>query len=543
VVSAYHLFFDGGLFENASRTPGYPVFLAAIVGLGGPHAMGVMMGAQHLLAATVSIFVVKIGDELDPSRRLGFLAGVLSAFSLQFQSYASFPMTEVLFGFLCTAGLFCTLRYVNANARRMLILAALAFSTATLVRPSGQYLPLLLLALAAARLVRPPWHYLRPARTDRAPERLRMWAPLAGAGLVTFTVVSPWMFYNQARVGHFSLGGTFGLNLYSNTVEYGNFWDAESRATKDIQARWNEWEATRVARGEPAETQYTWRNHWPAMGHYTSATGDTIWDADTVFRQAAIDAVAAHPREYARHVLRNVFMLLYHPEPTYRYVPGVREGVEPPFPLTFAWPPEALEPHRAAIADVVAAMGHGEGNSIRFFEPTKFTIVYGWLAAAYHAVMAKGGWLVVLFVVGWILMTARSFGANGLVWLTVLAYVAYLVFVPMLVVPWSPRHRLPADPAIAVLYALALFAIARGLLATGSILRNRLSNPTAPGLLGVLVANPMPRLLPWIERVGIRRLQYWVLVFLVAILIALALWHGGKGQYVSALVGLLALLL
>ena len=458
VLSAYSMFLDGNFHVGFARTPGYSLFLSPIVGLAGAHAMIAMMTVQHALVVLLSIGVVKIGDQLDRSKALGLVAGVLSAFSLQLAAYANLPMSEVLYAALATWGLLFALRYVRQDHVDQLIAAMVLFSAATVVRPAGQFLAFVLIGFATLRLFIPALLPDASPGTGNGPKRVKA---VASAATVCFTIVTPWIFFNYAHYGFFGLGGNPGLNLYSNTVEYGDFQDGNSPAIADIRRQWEVSEAKSVARGETPEPLSTWRNHWASMTHYMDATGLPMWKADKVFLKAAVDAIKAHPEAYVRHVLENIYRNLVYAEPAYLYLPGLRDGEKGAGFMRYALPVSNLEGPRRNLADAVDRRGLLEVNPIRFNEPTVLTPVYGFLAFAYHSVQLHGTRLLAVFAAGFALAVWNGFRPGGMLWWVVLAYVAYLAFVPMLVVPASPRHRLPADPAIALLYGTFIVFVIR----------------------------------------------------------------------------------
>lgn len=458
LISAYNLFDHGTFTTNATRTPGYHVFLAPILGLGGKYGISLMMAVQQALMVILALVVVKIGDELDPSRALGFVAGLICAFSLQLQSYARLPMTEGLYTFICTLGLLYTLRHLRTGTLKTFLLATAIFSLAALVRPVGMYLAVAFLCLPVARMLFPSWRFIFPGRKPAGNRREHAKGLILGAAIFTAAVL-PWSFHNYNIHGFFGLVSNLGQNLYSVTIEYG-FIDENSEALKDIQARWAQMQEARRKEGKPTETKYTWRNHWPAVHAYLATTGLKLWQADKVFMRAALDAIRANPWGYLRKIISNMYLGNFQWfEYTHRYVPGLKKGEAPPDFMRYAVPVMNLENNRGPIHRIVERMKRGSPNPILYSEPTFMTPVFGVLATAYHTVIRKPKVVFALFLFGLVLVVFKGFKEKPLIWWSLPAYVFYQAFLPLFVVMASPRQGFSAYPAMDIFYAMAVLFI------------------------------------------------------------------------------------
>lgn len=535
VLSAYRIFFDGS-FDTLGlhRVPGYPLFLAPILGVGGRHGMLLMAVAQHAIAVGTTAVVFKICEEMDRTRALAFVAGIFSAFSLQLQSYARLPMSELLYTFLCMLAIFYALRHLRSGGLRPFLIAIFLFSAATMARPGGKLLPVLLLCLPLAQMAFPRWRFLNPAGAVARWQGKIKFALLGGA--IYGAVLGPWIVYNLRYHDYFGLVASLGLNLYSITVEYG-IEGKNSVATADIRRRWNEYEAKRISRGEPPETRYTWRNHNPSFGHYLQATGLPINKADEIFLRAALDGIKAHPLTYVRSVVRSIYQTLMWAEPPYRYIQGVKEGDPRPGVMRYAMSTDLLDEAKVNLERIADRYFPGERNPIQWRDANVLTPVYVALSFAYHSIIVHGLPLLLVLVVGISVMIFLTIRENDIRWLVLLAYLGNTVVVSMLVVQAAPRHRLPADPVIDIGYGLAVVAFAvavqwvwtkrqeRG--GFHAVVRNRLSS--------IL---PLPRALT--ERESARN---WVLLTLAGYLAAMAVWANSKTFAVAFLIALLALLL
>ncbi len=174
---------DGKELSRAARTPGYPLFLAAVYRVAGenPRAVGYV---QAFLGALVTWLLILLGTEL-AGRRVGLLAGAFHAVSAYSILYTPFLLQEVL-ALPLLVGLLLTRAREKGAATGVLLAAAV------MVRPAALYLaPGLLL----------PWL------------RTRWRSALVASGLVAL-VSGAWVARNAAL----GFGPVFtswdGINLY-----------------------------------------------------------------------------------------------------------------------------------------------------------------------------------------------------------------------------------------------------------------------------------------------------------------------------------------
>lgn len=453
--SAMALLHEGRLDAiGQNRVPGYSTFLAILFGLFDTEALLAMKFCQHFLMVLISFAVFRIGEELDETMVLALIAGILSAFMLQLQSYARIPMSEVPFATLYTFGALFFIRYVMHDRIRDLCLAILMLSVATLFKATSQLLPLVMLGLPIARLIFPKWKYLNVTDKTYVPARHLL---ATGLGSIIFvSTLVPWMLYNQQIYGKFGLTGTFGLNLYSNSVEYGDFWDENSPAIKDIQKQWAKVTPEQESQGVASATKSHWRHHWPSISRYMAATGLKLHEADKVYLEAAIDAIYLYPGKYFSHVLYNLWGDLTYPEITYLYLPGLEIEKEKPFYLRHTLPMENNRHVREVIYKWMESSQYESPEVIRFNNSSELTPLYGTLATGYHSLMARRHLIAIILLIGCLTIITKASNKNGLAWLSLFAIFAYVAFLIAAVVPASPRHRLPIDPIMSLIYAVGL---------------------------------------------------------------------------------------
>jgi len=454
VISGYDFAFNFSLSSvNLNRVPGYPILEAPIYRFFGPDAMYALKCFQHLLMVAVSGIVVALGDQFDRSRRLGFFAGLFSCFALQLHSYAHQPMTEVPYGLAVALGVLLALRWVRGGSTAVFLAALAVFGISTLIRPTGVLLGPMLIGIAVLRGLFPQWTYLWPAGGRRGREIA--WRQVALGAIVAATLWAPWPVYNLHRYDHFGMTATFGQNLWSNVVEYGQIWDNDSPSVQDIHRRWDEYQEQRVASGQPVERQFTWRSHHPTTSAYMAVTGADFVRTNAVMAKGALQSIRKYPGRFLRHVLHNLYVTVAIAEPTYLYAPDTGEEDIRPRSIRSSFSLSAIEATRANIEKVMADAGMGAGKIV-FHPGTIFTPLYLHIALTYHDLASNQTLSVTLITVGGMIACALIFSRRGLPWLMLVTFLVYAIVFPMIVVPGAPRHRLPTDPELQILYALIM---------------------------------------------------------------------------------------
>ena len=453
VIGAISLVNDGDLYMDAVRPPGYSIFLAFFFALLGSSFLFWATLAQHILLIIIALIIKRLTYALVPITWVAILAGLFSAFGLQLVSYANFPMSEVLYASLSTISIYLIVTFTRTGSTRYLLAGVAAISFGALVRPSGLYFPLFIIALATARLI-----------FARGHTSWQNWKPVVFATAIFAAIAGPPMLHNLTTQGHFKLVGNLGQNLYSNTVEYGGFWDPDSPAIQDIRARFDEWAAAKRANGEKVPDNITWRNHWPATTAYLDMTNKSLWDGDAIFLEAAMDSIKAQPGRFIVHLLQNLKITFLYAEPTYRYMPDYfYEGNEKPWHMPSALPLEWPDESRARLARVIEGRGDVPSNPAQFSEPTVLTPLYGLMSRAYHRLISNyATFYALISILGLVYAAWRLYRTRDPAWLTMLVAFAYFGLLPLLVVPGSPRHRLPVDPLMATFAAIGFLSLLKG---------------------------------------------------------------------------------
>lgn len=137
--------------KDPVRTPGYPLFLAAIYGIFPNTAFSVVF-LQMVLDMVMVIMLFFFGRML-VHHLTGFIAALLYALHLHQIFFATQILTEVLFAFVLLAAVFGFLLFLRGGRIRMLCVAACCFGVAIMVRPIAILLPVIPLAFLIKRRV------------------------------------------------------------------------------------------------------------------------------------------------------------------------------------------------------------------------------------------------------------------------------------------------------------------------------------------------------------------------------------------------------
>ena len=132
------------------RTPGYPIFLAAVFFFFGQEYWPVLI-IQALIDALTCILIGLLAIKV--FGRGGVLAGMLAAINLNMIVLSAMVLTDSLFLFLLTWSLLLAVSYIRECKPAYFISAIALLGLATMIRSAGYYLiPLLMMALLVAAL-------------------------------------------------------------------------------------------------------------------------------------------------------------------------------------------------------------------------------------------------------------------------------------------------------------------------------------------------------------------------------------------------------
>jgi 4-amino-4-deoxy-L-arabinose transferase-like glycosyltransferase len=184
---------------DASRTPGYPLFLAGVFHLAGPSDLAVVL-VQSLIHALTGVLLAVLGERLFRSRRIGVTGAVLWAIAPLPAVFAGIFLTEILF----TLFFLLLLLAVTGGGYRRAAAAGALLGIAILIRPIGIFLwPSLLPALCLG------------AGWRKAAVRCALFSITMGLAL------APWLIRNQVLFSRPTLAAVQGVNLlYNNAAGY-----------------------------------------------------------------------------------------------------------------------------------------------------------------------------------------------------------------------------------------------------------------------------------------------------------------------------------
>ena len=141
-LSAYWNPHDPLMESGLNRTPGYPLLIATVFALGGEN-VGNVIGIQILLFLGSIYLTYRIGKRLS-----GPLCGSVAAFVLALNPesnvFTIYLMNETLFTTVLLAATWVWLIALDQPHKHWAFVSGLLIGAATLIRPAGMYLPLLL---------------------------------------------------------------------------------------------------------------------------------------------------------------------------------------------------------------------------------------------------------------------------------------------------------------------------------------------------------------------------------------------------------------
>lgn len=125
-----------------NRTPGYPLLIATVFALVGENVANVI-GIQILLFLGSIYLTYRIGKRLSGTF-CGAIAACVLAFNLESNVFVIYLMNETLFTTVLLAATWIWLIALKQPHKGWAFLAGLGLGAASLVRPAGMYLPILL---------------------------------------------------------------------------------------------------------------------------------------------------------------------------------------------------------------------------------------------------------------------------------------------------------------------------------------------------------------------------------------------------------------
>lgn len=273
------------------RTPGYPLFVAAIYTIFGTSQIAVA-SAQTALFALLVLLVYFIARQC-ASDRVAAAAALLTAVYPTFPYFAALVMTELWTTVMLTLSMAAAFRAHRSRATRDYLLTGLLFGITALSRPAFVLLPFAMAGMGVVLALLPNGPRLAAVRT---------WAWVIGVFLLS---LAPWFVFNDMVMGRFALApaGGVGRGLWEGSWHgtwRGRVHDqltqlaGEPTDSATLDSRVNELAAST---GYDARTMRTYVHQWRDIR--------VIWDAPEE-PLARAEARIAADREYQRVALDNI---------------------------------------------------------------------------------------------------------------------------------------------------------------------------------------------------------------------------------------------
>jgi 4-amino-4-deoxy-L-arabinose transferase-like glycosyltransferase len=196
------------------RTPGYPLFVAAVYRIAGENHVAVA-AAQAGLFALLTLIVFALTARL-ATQRVALAAAAFTALFAPIPYYGALVLTEVLCTVFVTLGMWLAVRAVQDGRAIDRILTGVVFGLATLVRPNFVLLPV---AVGGSIVLVELWR--------------GHWRALLGwsAMLVAFAaVLSPWIAYNVVYVHRWTISPAGGLGRATWEASWQGTWSGRVQA-------------------------------------------------------------------------------------------------------------------------------------------------------------------------------------------------------------------------------------------------------------------------------------------------------------------------
>jgi len=195
------------------RTPLYPLLLAPFFFFNLSHFT--MIFAQGILGAITAVFIYRFGKKLFPEKialfsALAFSADLVSIF------YANVFLTEILFTFMFLPAIFFCLLYFKKQKTRYFLASGALLGLASLARPIGLALFMLLPLCALIA------HW---------PRIIIIWRPTLVAAVVFFIVISPWLFYIYTNFSTLQFSSIYNYDWVFNKADNFHRWLYPDRPT------------------------------------------------------------------------------------------------------------------------------------------------------------------------------------------------------------------------------------------------------------------------------------------------------------------------
>jgi hypothetical protein len=264
---------------DATRTPGYPAFMAIL----GPDRA--VYAAQLVLGFCITMGWFYLGWKLSGRPFFGAMAALAHTLNPGQLLFEANLLTETLATFwlvLALAGAFVWLEFPKRRTIWLGLGIGLASSLATLARPLFIFMPIWLAVCLAISFKE------KKLRID--------WKPLVSILAVMAVLIGGWMNWVKNRFDLFSLTTMTGYHLVQHTGYYFEDVPDEYAEIRDIYLEY------RDARIEERGTQGN--TIWDAIPAIMEATGYGFIPLSQVLQKISIQLILTHPWQYLAHVIK-----------------------------------------------------------------------------------------------------------------------------------------------------------------------------------------------------------------------------------------------
>ncbi|MEW6664784.1 MAG: glycosyltransferase family 39 protein [Thermodesulfobacteriota bacterium] len=213
ITLAENLLVSGGLYASGKpvptylvRTPGYPIFLAAVLWITGGGLMGVVL-VQVLLDSASCVLISRLGERV--WQGTGLIAGLLAVLNPGMIAYSHFVLSDSLFLLLFLIALIGTIRFLVKPTWGTALGIGVALGSAAYVRSTVVYLPILLFFL-----------FLICLRVRHREDWRRAIEKTLLVIAVFILCLLPWLVRNHEEHGRFSLSAQAGEHLLQYIVPF-----------------------------------------------------------------------------------------------------------------------------------------------------------------------------------------------------------------------------------------------------------------------------------------------------------------------------------
>lgn len=182
--------------------PGYGAFVAIFFGIFGQNAWPIVF-AQIVLSSAASVLIYLIAKELLDKTIIALCAGMITAVSITSISLATAILSDSLFFFLMVLAFYLFIKGLRKSAWGWFIGAGIVLGIASLVRPVGQFLPIVFLV---------SFFIL----TKDAVKRKRLQKMVAAAVIIPILITGSWAVRNYIKHDIFTVSdsGTLAFKHY-----------------------------------------------------------------------------------------------------------------------------------------------------------------------------------------------------------------------------------------------------------------------------------------------------------------------------------------